>query len=104
MGLTQELRRGLPDGSSNVLGQLFQSNHTSKLQDQFRQGLQLKVISGGGTGMGLTCGAGSGTEDGPDCRPWWMLGSHLRGCLHCNTISLDPQVAEYAVHTYGVPG
>lgn len=30
------------DGSSYMLSQLFEGSHTGKLQDQFRQGLQLK--------------------------------------------------------------
>lgn len=54
-------REDLPDGSSDVLGQLFQGSHTRKFQDQIRQGLQLKGDLGWvGQGLGSKCGAGWG--------------------------------------------
>lgn len=45
-----------------MLGQLFQSSHTSKLQDQFRVGLQLKGDLGWDEGWPMW-GWGWGTED-----------------------------------------
>lgn len=80
-----------------MLSQLFQGRHTRKLQDQLRQGLQLKRDLGVqvlGWAPCVEAGEGEGKAG-----PSQYSGSHLRRCLlQCH--GLDLQVAERAVHLW----
>lgn len=94
-------REDLLDGRSNVLGQLFQGTHSRKLQDQFRQRLQLKGdLRRAGSWDGLhKWGQVEGKEQARLQALVGYLGSHLRGCLlQCHGLNL--QIAECAVHLW----